>query len=114
MLTLKLFYVGDVLYWVWLLLVQLFQVILPLVDEYTVYLNGFGSCYVVKSAFPLRACISRCVYGRIYLLLRFGFKDLYLWAIWHSRQMVYPRSISDSRPKGPRLRLDHVRVGQLH
>ena len=32
--------------------------------------------------------------------------------IWHSSWMRYPRSMSDSRPKGPQLQLGHLQMGE--
>ena len=34
------------------------------------------------------------------------------WAVWHSCWMGY-QTMADSRPKGPLLRLGHLRVGEL-
>ena len=36
----------------------------------------------------------------------------FCWAIWHSRWMGY-RSMADSRPKSPQLRLGHLWVSEL-
>ena len=39
---------------------------------------------------------------------------LFSWSVWHSWQMDYQRSMSDSRPISLRFQLGHLQVGELY
>ena len=73
-----LFYAEDGFFFIpslWVMIVtcavicKLYQVILLLVIEYSLLWYGFGCCFLVKSVFVLRVCISKCV--SFYFWVRF-------------------------------------------